>query len=237
MDYENYFVAFIDILGFKKIIDNSTFEGVLALFNNFNRHLEDVKIPKESDTNDGEIEYVSVINAEDVKYKVMSDSIVFYIKDDAQNALLALVSTCMAFQAHFMNINPSILSRGGVVHGQFYIKGDIMFGKALTSAYLLESQNAKYPRIIMNKSLLDDYGNEMLEGLVFEDFDYFYSIDSVQAILGKNITGKNDFDKFEKHINRALSVLTDNSVREKYIYLKERINKVKNEKEEENNDV
>ena len=85
----------------------------------------------------------------------------------------------------------------------------------------------------------------ILENIVFdlsswnsnEDFDYFYSIDSVQAILGKNITGKNDFDKFEKHVKRALSVLTDNAVREKYIYLKERINKVKKEKEEENSNV
>lgn len=237
MEYENYFVAFIDILGFKKIIDNSTLEGVLYIFKFFNTYLEDLKIPKYSETNLEDVEYVSIINAADVKFKVMSDSIVFYIKDDAQNALLALLATCMLFQQLLFNITPSILSRGGVVHGQFYINGDIMFGKALTNAYLLESQNAKYPRIIMNKSLLDDFGNEMLEGFVFEDFDYFYSVDAVKAILGKNITGKDDFKKFEKQVNQALAVSTDNAVREKYIYLKERINNVKKEKEEENNDV
>lgn len=208
MEYENYFVAFIDILGFKRIIDNSTCEEVLKLFSNFKTQLRDIKLGKDS-----------IVNADDIKFKTMSDSIVFYIKDDSKNALFALLATCAIFQTNLIKMEKPILSRGGITHGQFYINGDVMFGKALTSAYLLESQNAKYPRIIMCNSLIKEYGNDFCSKLVFEDNDCFHTIDFIGSLISDYKTGMQNFIRFRKHILSVLDSSTDNAVREKYLYL------------------
>ena len=213
MEYENYFVAFIDILGFKRIIDNSSCEEVLNIFSNFKMQIIDIKLGKDS-----------LVNTEDIKFKTMSDSIVFYIKDDSKNALFALLTTCALFQTKLITMKKPILSRGGIAHGQFYIDGDIMFGKALTSAYLLESQNAKYPRIIMCNSLIKEYGNDLCYRLLFEDNDCFQTIDFIGSLLSGYNTGLKDFLKFQKHIIGVLDSTTDNAVREKYIYLKDKLN-------------
>lgn len=209
MEYTKYFVAFIDILGFKRIIDNSSCDEIYKIFSEFKRQFSDIIFNG-----------VSLVNAQDVKYKTMSDSIVFYIKDDCKNALFALLVTCSSFQANLAKRDIPILSRGGVFHGDFFIDGDIMFGPALTKAYLLESQNAKYPRIIMTHSLLQKYGNEMAQNLVWEESDGFYSVNFLKMIFAQHKTGKDLLVRFEKFIDSVLDESTDSSVREKYLYLK-----------------
>ncbi|MCR4890192.1 MAG: hypothetical protein K5979_13595 [Ruminococcus sp.] len=220
MEYENYFLAFIDILGFKNIINNSEFNQVFDIFKFF---INPIKGSYKIENNS---ELTPLINPDDLKLKIMSDSIVFYIKDDSKNALFSLLSTCSQFQTNLINMEKPILSRGGIVHGQFFIKGDIMFGPALTQAYLLENQNAKYPRIILNKTLLQSLNPEEKElcqnkHLVFEDDDYFYTINFLDHLP----PASDDLTKFRNHINSILDTSTDCKIREKYLYLKKIIEK------------
>ena len=214
MEYENYFVAFVDILGFKNMVYKYSRDEIFKIFSKgFKTHLVG-----------GHYNGESIINAEDIKYKTMSDSIVFYVKENAKNALLGLLATCSIFQGQLLLMNPRILTRGGVSYGQFCIDGDIMFGPALTSAYLLENENAKYPRIIMNHSLLLEHGNNLCYSMVFEDEDLFWSVNYLWAIQNRYETGNKDIQSLSKYVSTVLDSATDSSIREKHLYLRRKIN-------------
>lgn len=85
-----------------------------------------------------------------IKMKIMSDSICLFIKKDFPNALPYLMSYCVAFQCDLL-LATGLLLRGGITSGDMYVQDDIIFGPALTEAYLLEEKNAKVPRIIIRK--------------------------------------------------------------------------------------
>lgn len=216
MKYEKYYVAFIDILGFKEIINHGTCDEILSIFSEFKRPLCGIYFGAEQ-----------LVNVEEINYKIMSDSIVFYVSEKTKNALFGLTAFCHVFQGNLLGREKPILSRGGIAYGDFYINQDIMFGPALTQAYMLESTNAKYPRIIMTNSLLskDESDNSRLN--TFEDFDGFWTINIFPYSLSKGKTGEEVFSRFEKHVVDVLNNETNNSIREKYIYLKNRIKTVK----------
>lgn len=217
--YTQYFVAFLDILGFKDKVAHSSCEDLLRIFN-FLGNMIDIYYGNE-------FEYLK----SNIKTKIMSDSICVYIKTDISNALLELVGLCSAFQSNLLMCNPCIFVRGGITYGNMYIKDDIMFGPALTEAYLLEEKNAKVPRIIMCKSTLD-YGksgmNEeaqhFLDYEIFRDDDAFYAIDYCKFLF------VGDYRKKERGqvislISNCLEKTTDESIRQKNLYVEKLLSK------------
>ena len=135
--YSQYYVAFLDILGFKGRVNNSSCGDLLKIFryldqynNMFFRFLKN--------------EHDDIRNR--IKMKIMSDSICIYIEANILNALYELVSFCTMFQHNLLTIDPCVFIRGGITYGDMYVKDDTMFGPALTEAYLLEEDNARVPR-------------------------------------------------------------------------------------------
>lgn len=127
--YTQYYVAFLDILGFKNLVNDpntscqdilDTYEYVSYRHKNFfgdkSKHLRD-----------------------SIKIKIMSDSICLYTEAGIRNALFFLIAYCVAFQHDLLVRNPSVLVRGGITVGDMYAKDDVIFGPALTEAYLLDS--------------------------------------------------------------------------------------------------
>ncbi len=216
MEYKQYFVAFIDILGFKNMLKDYSCDDVYQIFTIFKKPLVTV-------FRNGE----RIVNPSDFGFKVMSDSIVIFIDKEEKEALFQILATCMHFQATLANQNKPILLRGGIVLGNFYFDGDIMYGKALSDAYLLEDKNAKYPRIITTKSLLLEYGNDDCEEITYEDDDSFITIDYINHLFSFYKQGAQPFLSFEEHVLSTLNQETDNSIRDKYLYLKNRINEIK----------
>ena len=105
-----------------------------------------------------------------------------------------------------------------------YSDGDVIFGEGLTRAYLLEEENARYPRIIMTNDILQPLrtadsqnGKTTIEHIVFKDFDGFYTVDYFNRLINykKNL---NVMDRVLKHVNAILDSTTDPSLREKYNY-------------------
>ena len=108
----------------------------------------------------------SVFDLDQVKIKVMSDSICFYVDSSLQNALYALVQTCRYFQSDLLCRDSPVLVRGAVTKGLLYADDHLIFGQGFVDAYLQEETNAIYPRIIVLDSVLDVAKQSMDEDLI-----------------------------------------------------------------------
>ncbi|MBD5508073.1 MAG: hypothetical protein HDR05_08510 [Lachnospiraceae bacterium] len=224
-EYVECYVAFLDMLGFKNLINDSSCDEIAGIFAKFSNS----KPLKEEYLGDRNI--ISDNTADALKVKVMSDSICFYIDVNITNALLCIILSCIYFQYELYQNNIPIFLRGAIVRGHLYANKDIIFGPGLTQAYLLEENNTKYPRIILtNETLqsvkirkeynLDDHLS-MLRRFVFRDDDAFYVVDCIRILF---IGDQTIHEKVEKRIEHMLDTTVDSSIREKYLYLEKKLN-------------
>lgn len=218
-EYTTCYIAFLDILGFKNLIDTKSCEEIHNIFTTkMKKPLSGFSIGTKP-----------IVDMEDIKIKVMSDSICFYIDCKRRNALVGLIATCAYFQIELLRMHEPILSRGAIVKGDLYAEDHIVFGPGFVKAYLMEEHSAKFPRIIVTKSTLEDAWDKTDEDItgyipryVFCDFDEFYAIDYLELFEGFDTHGE-DCHRLLKHINSVLGMTTDSSVREKYLYLKKNL--------------
>lgn len=227
--YTKYYVAFLDILGFKNLISgpNSTCQSILKIY----RELDVMQKVYFGD------EYGET---QDVKMKVMSDSICLYIEADKPNALDSLLSFCIVFQYDLLVLPQHIFVRGGIAFGDMFIENDIVFGPALTQAYLLEERNAKVPRIIILKETLD-HGKmradkdtaRRIEQWTFRDDDAFYTLNYFALLY---LRGNNEkiIEQLNAVVSDYLDTTIDESIRQKYLYVEKNMRKYLYLKEKNN---
>ncbi len=217
-EFSDYYVAFIDVLGFKQLLSsNASCQDVYSVFEDIrNGSHTSIKVNGEN-----------VEAFEHVHNYIMSDSIVLYIRDDIANALMALVYTCLYLQHTLIAREKPILLRGGISRGKLYVDDDIIFGKALSTAYELESKVSITPRIILNKDLL----NEKVCDEKTEKFSWWRRMatkedeDELCFVHYCSIGWvKERIPEFYDHIltlcQRVLNSTYDKSLREKYLWLK-----------------
>ncbi len=215
-EYTNYYIAYIDLLGFKEMVKNSSCDYIYDVFIN-GMHLP---------MNEFKHYNKSVIDMNKVKYKVMSDSICFFVDSRLPNSLVALIATCVYFQVDLLRRETPVLTRGAIVKGDLFYDDQFIYGPGFVDAYLLESKNAKYPRIIMTKETIESAIEttkqselDYIPMMTFTDFDEFYTLDCCKLLKG--------LDKYNYDLSHLLSYVeielgrsVDSSIREKLIYLK-----------------
>lgn len=224
VQYTQYYVAFLDILGFKNLVSGPKKAACQDILNMY-KWAESVH----STFFAGNWEAVQYVNR-----KVMSDSICLYIEADKPNALSSLVLFCTAFQYQLLALQPPVFVRGGITFGDMFIEDDIVFGPALTQAYLLEEKNAKVPRIIMLKETLD-YGKSqlekdairMIELSIFQDDDAFYAVNYFLPLcfIGDD---PDILDRVKATVSDYLNTTIDESIRQKYLYVEKNMRKYLN---------
>ena len=218
--YKKYYVAFLDILGFKNLINNpeTTCQSILKMYKEFGVMHKTFFNGKRQDI-------------QEVTMKVMSDSICLFIEADKPNAFYSLILFCTAFQCDLLMLPQPIFVRGGIALGDMFVENDIIFGSALTQAYLLEEKNAKVPRIIILKETLE-YGKKQgdadgakdLDILTFRDDDAFYTLNYLYFLY---LEGNNEIkDKIKDVISGYLDTKVDESIRQKYLYIDKNIRQI-----------
>lgn len=231
--YSDCYVAIIDILGFKKLVETKSSKYIHGIFDAFF-----AKYNYEYKKNNKSILRVS---NDTVKMIVSSDTICLYIASSEEDALGKLIAACAYFQVRMMRLEHPILTRGAIVKDKLFADKNIFFGPGINKAYLLEEKTAITPRIILTKSLINDcqaYSTDICKEYIntytYEDTDKFYCIDSVYAFYclnGRQIA----WSKFVKYINNVIDSETDTSVRQKHIYvnyqIKRSIEKYKEKKQ------
>jgi len=227
--YEERIFAFIDILGFKEKIINTTHE--------------DTGVEKETETDEIDKLYDNVfklknelfgntdnfvINRE-VGYFSDSIAISYLLKEEA--GILHVLAGITLF---FISIlHDGYLIRGAITYGKLHHSGNKLFGPAMLTAYDMERKLAFYPRIVIEKNIIDiaekysAYSN-VLRKIVKKDFDglyyldYFGAIDHIfggsQGFLSYFQSYKRSMDKLHQKIEKDLSI------KSKYLWLKEKYN-------------
>jgi len=142
--YEERYVAFIDILGFRELIKSSleksdTFDIlILSLKRIANFTLKDPLL---------------VNNPPDLKAQNFSDNIVISAHLSANGLwhLLIAISDLFWSLSQF-----GVLLRGGVSRGPLYHDENIVFGPALVDAHHLQQNVAVFPRVVLSRQVYVD---------------------------------------------------------------------------------
>jgi hypothetical protein len=176
--YQNVIMAYLDILGFKAILEKSEsdFKEVLNLIQKFD------SIEKKSSD-------LSPIKPRVFNLKIVSDTIVVYLKVKKESditAFLHYVGRLVMF-THTDDKEPPVFLRGSIAVGPHYSDIKYWISPVFVDAYK-EEQDAKYPRILIHKSVFDfyktNYQND-LTTLVHQDSDGKQILDYLSAGEGR----------------------------------------------------
>lgn len=232
--YKNYVIFFLDILGFKEIIDNNriTVDEMLNKFDKAEYHLDYTKwINKRKNDEQRWIEN-EVIN-----YLQVSDSIILSFPIETPSGLFYSILDVMRLQANFAALH-GIFLRGACTYGKLYHRDTTIFGPAMNKVVSMEKV-AKYPRVIIpNKVITEcskyssnfhytniDEKNDIIHCLKMDSDGYYY-IDYISYDTFGYETDSNEewADYITRLKKRIQDGLYEQVALDKYMWLKEKYN-------------
>lgn len=180
MEIENRIVCFIDILGYKDIIekfekdnDTSIIEKIQKAFRSALESITGIYKPDYSERMNIEPEKVEAFKKE-FYFKTFSDNIIISLKyKELDNSFWGRLSIMLYFSNVFqyLMLLEGIYLRGGISYGSFYSDENIIFSIALVKAYEIESKKAVFPRIVLDNRLNDQL--KKLDKKLCEQFDFY----------------------------------------------------------------
>lgn len=199
LSYTERIVCFIDLLGFKGIVDQCTRdEKVLIQLYTMLSELQANKLAdavfggiptltsdKQWTTSEHEGTTEAAKSNWPLSITQFSDSFVISCPADNYGSCRLLLQTVYAVNRLFF-WHLGILMRGGIAKGQvIHEQGGVLFGPAMNTAYALESKAAIYPRILINAEAVKHLrekpgaGDDPLLSPMFESFDGHVAVDMV----------------------------------------------------------
>lgn len=223
-----YIVAYIDILGITNRISST--EHQLAMNKLHNLYTISVDITKN----------IQLKENKDIQFKIFSDNVIIAKKlsneSTQRNRDICSLLMCAG---HFQELSASDsvgwLLRGGITIGQLFIDDVMVWGEALLRAYYLEDKVANYPRIIIDKKVVNEISlDKQLCEYIRKDFDNLYFLNflndchfcgeplmkgfrNMQSEVGKNMDEKT-YQKFSWHMNFVNSELDRKSEKQDMRY-------------------
>lgn len=219
--YEDRYVAFLDVLGFKNLVESSvTDPAALATVSSSLIAFRQV---------------LAAFNDDTVRYSQFSDSVLLSApRSEAGMAYLLLACTSISTTL----LKRGVLVRGGIVAGLIFHNSDLMFGPAIAAAYSAD-RNGDPPRITMSADFVsdgkdtgmfvtkwpavvmqDDYDGQIILNTVLHAFtarpenDQLLSVDDGYAIVEriKRFCNEQNYDRsvvakwrwFKRHWNTAV---------------------------------
>ena len=189
--YEECFVAFLDILGFKnKVFETKNNKSLL------NHLIETLRFNQYFTTSDNK--KINDGRKIAIRSYFFSDSFVFFMKENDKD-LPHLFLIIRYLQDRFWESD--LCLRGAITKGNMYWPEDknenIILGPAMIDAYKLESQIAIYPRIILSDSLVDYINNHNIKAKPISN-----NPGKLKAFIRRGEDGVYFFDTLHPHIVR-----------------------------------
>lgn len=194
--YEERYVAFIDILGFSDLVnrtekDASLLERIVSILEEQNEHSSIAEHFDAANRIDSSDSYHNMFRA-----STFSDSIVISTKnnpDALQIIVMRIAQTCNKL------LHQGVFTRGAISKGKLIHTNTIVLGNGLISAYNLEKSAAVYPRILLDKNVVEDMGELPIQNgladLRRQDFDGLWHL----HILHPSIMDSNSHDTKSNH--------------------------------------
>ncbi|SFP88766.1 hypothetical protein [Hydrogenimonas thermophila] len=248
--YTERLTFFIDILGFKEIIEKTETDSSLieSLFNvlisvtsenlklgvtgNINHEI----IPEEEKEKALAImkEFSeSIIKQLDIKATQFSDCLVFSVPVENEMACFSIFEAIAKLMTK-LHAEYNLLLRGGVSIGKIcHEEGGPLFGPALVEAYEIESKQAVYPRVLLSKDVAKGVLRTQMHKFMLSLFEkeeddlyislataYYYLIHE-STVFNKEQLRKNFFLS-KKAIYEQIDLVKVEKVKKKYqwLYLK-----------------
>lgn len=243
MNYEQRIVAFIDILGFKSLLNDTLdkngddnevkIDAIISAYDAIRDIWDLDPLPSSLNINLKETKKVSIF----------SDCLVVSFALDQPGEVF---STLLEIKWLIMTlISKKILCRGAVSIGKFIHTDNYLFGPALVEAYMLESKAAMYPRVILDNTVIEagaqnrnqnhnfTQEQEYVQSLLEQDSDGMFYIDYFFKAQSDLDDPKHDFpayiDNLADIIRKGLMGSSHHSkadLRVKYSWMRERFNKM-----------
>lgn len=100
-----------------------------------------------------------------IKVRFFSDNVIIAIPVSVSNGPDILLEGIGWLCSHLLKCGYK--PRGAVTKGAFYSDDIFVWGSALVNAYLLESKEAIYPRILVDKTVANEAGEHLSDFLLF----------------------------------------------------------------------
>lgn len=218
MTKSNKLVAFIDILGFKSKVENDL-EGASIL---------PFIIKRQTD-----------LAKKEIKVFMFSDCVYLVCEKDKFDVLVELIS---CIQLHLLNGSPKAygngsgqrltdinLIRGAITYGEVLDynneKLNILLGKAVNEAYVLESEKAQFPRVILDEKLAKCLQNDNINESSFKkDKDDQYYLDFLEYFHHKGTWKDNEqwIDEKIRYIDEKIAGFKDiKDIKDKLLWFRE----------------
>lgn len=232
--YQKCIIAFLDILGFKNIINTKAFDEIKNIFLSIIPQEElMIALGRVADYKDENLlRYNATLR--ETRVHVMSDSIVIAAPVGAPEALTVVIDVCNVIQEQLYSLDTPIFLRGAIAEGDFYLDKHLIFGKGLVDAYIAQENYAIYPRIILSDNLVA--GREISvdgqESLPKDDDGYYY-INTLERYIDceslQELAANQQYQKMKACIDAELSGYADKRVREKYLWLRKELGRIEQE--------
>jgi hypothetical protein len=159
--YKKSIITYIDIMGFKRIVERQSPEEIYSLVDNF-RHLSTS---------------LAENDATKQKYMFFSDTIIRSRESDnwcdIQNGNCVLFSEILEIIRIIGRLMKNgILIRGALVIDDLFVNGNTFFGPGIIRAYTSEAL-AKYPRIVFDKNIIELFDRINDDGILYDPYDRY----------------------------------------------------------------
>lgn len=187
---EEFYVASIDLLGIKDIIksdaEDKNLNQIKAIYNSWPRILKDGYF-------------------QDIKIRFFSDNFVMALQANKHEASDKILETIAWICNHFLRCGYK--PRGGITKGQFFMDDIFVWGSALVDAYLLESKEAIYPRILIDERIVSEASDHLSNWMIYRDEDDKLCLNYLKAFGGNRESWIRDIDNMLQRVEQEINEL------------------------------
>ena len=234
-DYEECIVTFIDILGFRDLLNKQSAGEIREILHIFRRHAKPYDDGEPKDSRERRV-------MSQVRMEVVSDAVVrarTIHTDYRDGALFQEIHDLVFIQS--LCLNQGILLRGALTIDYIHVGRDLegpLFGPGLVNAYLMEEREAVHPRIIVDEAVMTRLAQDKalwkeghskaqetryVEHLLKSDEAGLGFVDYLSAMKTEVEHYGEYLDFLERHrnlIDQGLGAASRRDVRRKYVWLR-----------------